>query len=132
MRSTSASGVYGLAATRPQTGAGHAGSLFETGDDVDVQLRHQVAERGDVELERGEGIAQQARGVVDLVAELAPLPGVEVDHLARVDDARHQHQPRIVAVVHQPQFAQRERDHRMGVGRQLRMQFVAIVVLGFA
>ena len=103
--------------------------MFEARDHVHVQLRHEVAERGDVELVRLEGIAQRARGAVDLVGQQVALRLVEIDQFARLGQARHQHQPWVVGVVHQPQFAQRERRDRMGVGGQLRMQFVADAAL---
>ena len=44
--------LYGTAGTFPQTGPGQAGSLDMPRDDVDVELAHHVAERGDVELDR--------------------------------------------------------------------------------
>src|SRR5690606_16782063 len=67
-----------------------------------------------------------ARSLVDLLAELAPLHGVEVNDVAHAGNPRHQHQPWVVAVVHQAQVAERERGDRVGVGRQLRMQLVMV------
>src|SRR5690606_3496000 len=62
------------------------------------------------------------RGQVDLVGEAVPLLRVEVDELDRPGHARYQDQPRVVGIVHQPQFAQAEGSHRMGVLGQLRIQ----------
>src|SRR3546814_4253141 len=59
------------------------GIVFEACDHVHLQLRHQVAHRGDVELERHERIAQQARGLVDLVAERSEEHTSELQSLMR-------------------------------------------------
>ena len=55
----------------------------------------------------------------------AALRGFKVDEVARGGHARHQHQPRVVRVVHQPQFAESQRGQRVRVRGQLRVQFVA-------
>src|SRR5690606_1012410 len=90
-----------------------------------VQLRHQVAQRGDVELVRPEHLAQQAQAEVDFRGQLLALLRFQVDQLPGAGHPRHQYQPRVVGIVHQPQFPQRQRMQRVRIRGQARVQGVA-------
>src|SRR3546814_3501419 len=84
-----------------RTGPGRVAA--EAGDDVDVELRHQVAERADVDLVGREARLKGAGGAADLLGELLPCAAVEVMDLLEVRAARHQDEPGIDLVVHQQQ-----------------------------
>src|SRR3546814_18591272 len=70
--------------------AGPGGVGREAGDDVDVELRHQVAERADVDLVGREASLTGAGGAADLLGELAPRVPVEIVDLLKVRGARPQ------------------------------------------
>src|SRR5690606_8705479 len=53
----------------------------------------------------------------------------QLDQFARAGDAGDQHQPGIVGVVHQAQVTQLEAGQWMGVGGELRVQFVGCGVV---
>ena len=63
-------------------------------DDVHMQLRHQIAERCDIQLVAFGDFFQRARDAGDFRHQLRLLDLVEVDDLDGVRPARHQQQPR--------------------------------------
>jgi hypothetical protein len=89
---------------------------------MDMELRHHVAERGDVELVarrhrlQGTGRSRNLGGELDLVGFR------QVDDLARARAARHQQQPGIIGVVGEKQPRQRQVADGAGVAFELRMQ----------
>ena len=96
--------------------------VLEARDHVDVQLGDQVPQRGNVEFVRSELGLEGPTGQADFPAEDGLLGDVEVDPLRRILYPRHQDQPGMVGVVHQPQFAEFQCGDRVGVLGQLRMQ----------
>src|SRR5688572_20592944 len=62
--------------------------LLVARDDVHVQLRHEIAERRDIQLVRPEH-AEHARGAIDFLHQRLLLGRVEIGDLGRVGHARH-------------------------------------------
>src|SRR5882757_6381799 len=78
------------------------------GDDMNVKLRHQIAECGDIELVALGDVFQRARDPGNLRHQLRLLDLVEVDQLDRAIAARHQQQPRVMRVLDDQHPAQRQ------------------------
>jgi len=70
-------------------------------DDVDMQLRHHVAERGDIDLLRRDRGLQRKTRRYDLAHELRLVVHVEIHDFRQPGAAGHQQQPGIVGVAHQ-------------------------------
>ena len=66
-----------------------------------VQLRNDVAERGDVEFVGFEHCFERTTDEVDFAEQGVLIALVEIDELARASDARHENQPRKSCIVHQ-------------------------------
>ena len=77
-------------------------------DDVHVQLRDLVAERGDVELVAFGDALERARGRGDFAEQLHLLVLLKVDEFDQRRPARHQDQPGIIGVVGQQHARERE------------------------
>ena len=77
-------------------------------DDMDVQLRHQVAESSDIELVAFGDLLQRAGDAGYFRHQLRLLDLVEVDDLDRVGPARHQQQPGIMRVLDDEHTAERQ------------------------
>src|SRR4051812_28174176 len=77
-------------------------------DDVDVKLRHEIAECRDVELVALGDLLQRARDAGDLRHQLRLLHLVEVDDLDRIHAPRHQQQPWIMRVLDDQDLGQRQ------------------------
>jgi len=90
---------------------------------MDVQLRHDVPDGGDVELVAPRHRPQHLPYQLNFVEQLTPVRRVEVDDLRDARPARHEHQPRVVCVTIDQQARKREVADRHGVGGKLRMQF---------
>ena len=87
-----------------------------------VQLRHLVAERGDVELVAfGDGFERARRGG-DFAQQLDLRVFVEVDEFDEAGPARHQDQPGIIGVVRQQHARERQIADRNRVLRELRVE----------
>src|ERR1043165_8484725 len=94
----------------------------EPGDDVDVELRHDIAERRDVELVAiGHG-AQRACDARHLGHQLRLRDVVEIDQFDDVGPARNQQQPGVVRIVDDEHARQRQIADAGGVAFELRVQ----------
>src|SRR5215467_6820705 len=68
-------------------------------DDMDVKLRHHIADRRDIELIACRHSLEGTRHGVDLGHELRLLGHVEVDDLTGAGAPRHQQQPRVIGIA---------------------------------
>ena len=93
---------------QPPDRAGPGNVAGAARDDMHVQLRHQVAERGDVQLVAFGDLFQGAGGAADLRHQLALFDFVEIDDLHGFMPARHQQQPGVVRILDDKHAAQRQ------------------------
>ena len=87
-----------------------------------MELRHHVAQRGDVELVTLRDVAQRRRDIRDFRHQLSSLTGVEVDDFGGAVPPRHQQQPGVIGVPAQQEPRQREVTDRKCILRKLRVQ----------
>ena len=90
-----------------------------------VQLRHDVAERGDVELVRPQQRFERTADEVDFSEQRALIAFIEVDQIARARDARHEDQPRKPRIVHQAQLRELQIADRVRIGGEARIEHEA-------
>ena len=109
-----------LAVAPDRAGPGRIGA--EAPDHVDVELRHHVAERRDVDLVGPRQRLHHPRGDADLAPELGRVGLAEVGDLAGARAPRHQDQPGEAGIVHQEDVREREVAHRDGVGGKARVE----------
>ena len=92
-----------------------------SGDDVHMQLRHDIAERGDVELVAGGDRLERAGDAGDFGHQLRLLDLVEIDDLDGVAAGNEQH-PGIVRVLDHEHARQRQIADSDRILLELRMQ----------
>src|SRR5260221_7766685 len=90
--------------------------------DMNVELRHHIADRRNVEFVAGRYSLEGTRHHIDLGHELDLFGSPEVDDLARAGTPRHQQQPWVIAVAAQQQPRQRQVCNRHGILFELGMQ----------
>jgi hypothetical protein len=104
-----------------------------------MQLRNQVAERGDVELVAFVSLHQEVRQAAGLIQQLLSIRCCKLIYLTHISTIGHQDKPRVTAIVHEQQVAQGKASEPNAVRRQARVQFsharrtmraVAIVLSG--
>src|SRR5262245_5133311 len=91
-------------------------------DNVHVQLRHLVAQRGDVELVASRDGLERIRGRRDLAKQLHLRVILEIDEFDQSGQSRHQDQPWVVRVVCQKDAREGEVADGNCVLRELGMQ----------
>jgi GNAT superfamily N-acetyltransferase len=89
---------------------------------VHMKLRHDIADRRDIELVAPGHVLEHTGEERDLFHQLVLLRVVEVDDLDGAGVARHQDEPRIVGVVHEQHARERQIADRNGVAGKLRIE----------
>ena len=94
---------------------------FVAHDMVQVQLRHLVAERRDIQLVAAERLHQERGKVTGLAQQLQAVVVGELVDFPYIFAVRHENEPGVIAIVHQQQTTQRIAPQRMAIGAQLRV-----------
>ena len=100
----------------PQTGPGHAGIALGAGDDMDMQLAHDVAERAGLILVQPVDPLQRLRRPCWSRRSASPGRAASGRGFPRCRALRHQHQPRPAAVVHERAVRTAPATSRLAVG----------------
>lgn len=96
--------------------------LRKSRDDVDVQLRNDIAQRANVDLVGIHYPLQRSGHRFNFLEQDGALGSRQVMQLTQILDTRHEDAPRKAVVVHEQQFAQRQPGYRHAISCQPRMQ----------
>ncbi|MNE96200.1 hypothetical protein D3C80_1943720 [compost metagenome] len=85
--------------------AGPAGVAFVAGDNMDVKLPDDIAQRADIDLGGPGNVLQRGRDEIGLERQHGLIERSKIEQLAGAASLWHQHQPGPAAVVLQTQLA---------------------------
>lgn len=91
-------------------------------DDMNVELRHHIADRRNVELVASRHGLECARRKSDLGHELNLIGCIEIDDFTHAEAPRHQQQPWVISIFVQEQPRQWQFCNRHAILHELRMQ----------
>lgn len=87
-----------------------------------MQLRHEIAERADVQLVARRHVPQRVRRAAQLRHQQRTVVLDEIRDLDRLLAHRHENEPREPRIVHQQRGAEIEIAHRRGIGGKARVE----------
>jgi len=91
-------------------------------NDMHVQLRHQIAERADIDLRSTADGLQQSSGPCNLFDQHAAIRFGKVEQFDGIVSTRHKDEPRVTRIVHQQDARKRPIGYGRRVGCQARMK----------
>jgi len=99
-------------------------------DHMHMELRHDIAQRGDIELVRDDQRAQDLSTPFDFIQKLMLIRMRKVDPIAHIGAAGYQDHPGKARVVHQQDARQLKVSDRMGVGCKLCVEIEILRING--